>query len=191
VATRITVVYYNATGTVHALAEALAEGASSAGAEVRLRRVPELAERAAIDSSPQWAAHLDSVTATVPVAELHDLEWADGIALRTPTRFGTPSAQLKRFLDQTGGLWARGALADKAATSFTAASNRHGGNEATLLSLNNVFYHWARSSSRPVTPTRSSTQPAATPTARRFRPVQARDPTAQLSQQPSSKGADL
>jgi NAD(P)H dehydrogenase (quinone) len=64
------------------------------------------------------------------------------IALETPSRFGTVSAQLRQFIDQTGGLRAQGILAGKAVTSFTSAANRHGGNEATLLSLNNVFYHW-------------------------------------------------
>lgn len=140
--TKIAVIYYSATGTVHRLAEAVAAGATQAGAEVRLRRVAELAPRAAIEANPRWATHADGVAAAVPEAVLNDLEWADGYAFGTPTRYGSPAAQLKQFLDQTGGLWARGLLADKAVTSFTSAINRHGGNEATLLSLNNVFYHW-------------------------------------------------
>ncbi|GIJ71749.1 NAD(P)H:quinone oxidoreductase [Virgisporangium ochraceum] len=122
----VAVIYYSATGTVHALAEAVADGAVAAGAEVRLRRVTDLPP-----------ADTDG-----PVATLDDLVWADAFAFGTPTRFGTPAAPLKRFIDDTAGLWREGALADKPATAFTAAFNRHGGNEATILALGNVFYHW-------------------------------------------------
>jgi NAD(P)H dehydrogenase (quinone) len=78
----------------------------------------------------------------VSEASLDDLVWGDGYAFGTPSRFGTPAAQLKQFIDETGGLWRNGKLADKPVTAFTAAFNRHGGNEATILSLANVFYHW-------------------------------------------------
>lgn len=140
--TRIAVIYYSATGTVHRMAEAVASGAKAAGAEVRLRRVAELAPAAAIDANPRWREHADTVAPRVPHADLEDLEWADAYAFGTPTRFGTPAAQLKQFLDQTSGLWRRGVFTNKPVTSFTASMNRHGGGEATLLSLNNVFYHW-------------------------------------------------
>ena len=73
---------------------------------------------------------------------MDDLEWADGFAFGSPTRFGGPTAQLKNVLDATGGLWFRGVLADKVATGFTSASTGHGGLESTILALNNVFYHW-------------------------------------------------
>ena len=79
---------------------------------------------------------------TVPEASMEDLQWADGYAFGTPTRYGTPAAQLKQFIDTTGPLWAQGKLADKPATAFTSAQNRHGGQESTILALNNVFYHW-------------------------------------------------
>lgn len=138
----ISVVYYSATGSVHRLAEALAEGAEAEGATVRLRRVQELAPAGAIDANPAWREHVDTVQATVPEATLDDLVWADAFAFGTPTRYGTPAAQLKQFIDQTGGLWQAGHLTDKPVTTFTSAMNRHGGAEATLLSLNNVFYHW-------------------------------------------------
>ena len=138
---KVAVFYYSSTGTVHALAEAVAEGAISAGAEVRLRRAAELAPPEAIDQNPQWRQHLDA-TSSVPVAQLDDLTWADAYAFGTPTRFGTPAAQLKQFIDQTGGLWRDGVLADKPVTAFTSAYNRHGGSEATILALGNVFYHW-------------------------------------------------
>ncbi|MQY08855.1 NAD(P)H:quinone oxidoreductase [Actinomadura macrotermitis] len=138
---KVAVIYYSATGTVHALAQAVAEGAAHAGAEVRLRRVAELASDAAIDQNPQWRRHADAA-ASIAQASVEDLAWADAFAFGTPTRFGTPAAQLKQFIDQTGGLWREGVLADKPVTAFTAAFNRHGGSEATLLSLANVFYHW-------------------------------------------------
>jgi NAD(P)H dehydrogenase (quinone) len=139
---KVAVIYYSATGTVHALAEALVDGADAVGADVRLRRVAELASDDAIDRNPLWRRHVDAVAGTVPEASLEDLLWADAYAFGTPTRFGTPSAQLKQFIDQTGGLWRDGTLADKPVTAFTSAFHRHGGNEATILSLGNVFYHW-------------------------------------------------
>jgi NAD(P)H dehydrogenase (quinone) len=138
---KVAVIYYSATGTVHALAQAVAEGAASAGAEVRLRRAAELAPDSAIDENPLWRQHADA-TSAIAEASIEDLAWADAFAFGTPTRFGTPAAQLKQFIDQAGGLWREGGLADKPVTAFTSAFNRHGGNEATLLSLANVFYHW-------------------------------------------------
>jgi NAD(P)H dehydrogenase (quinone) len=138
----IAVIYYSATGNVHRLAEAVADGAAEAGAEVRLRRAAELAPDAAIDANPAWRAHVDQTAPNMPVASVEDLAWADGYAFGTPTRFGNPSAQLKQFLDQAGPLWMAGKLADKAATSFTSAINTHGGQESTILALNNVLYHW-------------------------------------------------
>lgn len=137
----IAVIYYSSTGNVHALAEALAAGASEAGADVRLRRVAELAPDAAIDRNPAWRAHLEA-TAGIPEATHDDLRWADGYAFGTPTRYGNVAAQLKEFLDATASLWAAGDLADKAATGFTSAINAHGGNESTLLALYNTMYHW-------------------------------------------------
>jgi NAD(P)H dehydrogenase (quinone) len=138
---KVAVIYYSATGTVHALAQAVAQGAASAGAEVRLRRVAELAPDSAIDQNPQWRRHAEAAT-SIAQASIEDLAWADAFAFGTPTRFGTPAAQLKQFIDQTSGLWREGRLADKPVTAFTSAFNRHGGNEATILSLSNVFYHW-------------------------------------------------
>ncbi|MGW0391277.1 NAD(P)H:quinone oxidoreductase [Streptomyces sp. NPDC003042] len=140
-APKIAVVYYSATGTVHQLAQAVAEGAEKAGAEVRLRRAPELAPDEAIDSNPAWREHLEA-TRDVETATLDDLTWADAYALGTPTRFGNVSAQLKQFIDGTGGLWAQGVFADKPATAFVSAANLHGGNESTLLALYNTMHHW-------------------------------------------------
>ena len=95
-------------------------------------------------SSPRtlrWVAHREA-TADIPEATLDDLEWADGFALGSPTRFGLPAASLKFFLDQTGSLWARKILVDKVGTAFTSSSTSHGGLEATILAINTVLYHW-------------------------------------------------
>jgi NAD(P)H dehydrogenase (quinone) len=140
--TQIAVIYYSATGNVHKLAEAIAEGAVETGAEVRLRRVAELAPEEAIAQNPEWMSHRDETADTVEEAGLEDLAWADGFAFGTPTRFGNPAAQLKQYLDTAGGLWFEGALADKAVTTFTSAMYPDGGLESTILALNNVFYHW-------------------------------------------------
>lgn len=139
---RVLVTYYSATGSVHRLAEAIQAGAQDAGAEVRLRRVAELAPEAAIASNKDWARHKQETDATVPVATLDDLEWADGYAFGTPTRYGAPAAQLKQFIDTASSLWHAGKLADKPVTTFVSSAELHGGQEATILSLNNVFYHW-------------------------------------------------
>ncbi len=140
--TKIAVVYYSSTGNVHQLAAAVAEGAEEAGAEVRLRRVPELAPEEAIDSNPMWRAHVDATAGEVQEATPADLEWADGYALGSPTRFGTPAAQMKQFIDTLGGLWFTGKLANKGATAFTSAQNVHGGNETTILTFFNIFSHF-------------------------------------------------
>src|SRR5690349_3310408 len=105
---RIAVIYYSATGNVHMLAEGIAEGAAEGGADVRLRRVAELAPEEAIQQNQVWARHRDETKDTVEEAELGDLEWADGFAFGTPVRFGNPAAQLKQYLDMAGGLWFQG-----------------------------------------------------------------------------------
>jgi NAD(P)H dehydrogenase (quinone) len=139
---QLAVIYYSATGSVHALADAVAEGARGAGADVRLRRAPELAGEEAIDANPAWRAHVDATKELVAEATLEDLEWASAYAFGTPTRFGLPAAQLKQFIDRTGGQWQAGVFVGKPVTSFTSALNAHGGQESTILALNNVFYHW-------------------------------------------------
>lgn len=137
----IVVIYYSTYGHTYEMAKSLEDGAKSAGAETRLRKVRELAPDEVIASQKGWADHRVA-TQHVHEATLEDLEWADGFAFGTPTRFGGPAAQLKQFIDTTGPLWQKGALADKAVTSFSGAMNAHGGQESTILALNNVFYHW-------------------------------------------------
>lgn len=135
------IIYYSATGTVHALAQAAAEGAEKAGAHVRLRKVAELAPPEAVRANPAWAAHRRE-TADVAEASLDDLAWADVVLFGTPTRFGNPASQLRAFIDTTGPLWAQGGLAGKVYSAFTASNTAHGGQESTLLALGNTFYHW-------------------------------------------------
>ncbi|KAA1427635.1 NAD(P)H:quinone oxidoreductase [Nocardioides antri] len=138
---RVAVVYYSSTGTVHALAEAVATGAREAGAEVRLRRVAELVPSEVIERNDEWRAHLEA-TAHIPCATVDDLVWAEGFAFGTPTRFGQPASQLKQFLDSTSDAWNAGQLAGKPAIGFTSAYERHGGHEATLLALFHTLCHW-------------------------------------------------
>lgn len=135
------IIYYSATGTVHALAQAAAEGAEKAGAHVRLRKVSELAPREAISANPAWAQHLQDTT-DLAEASLDDLAWADAVLFGTPTRFGNPTSQLRAFIETTGALWSQGKLADKVYSAFTASNTAHGGQESTLLALGNTFYHW-------------------------------------------------
>ncbi|MFF9817572.1 NAD(P)H:quinone oxidoreductase [Streptomyces sp. NPDC014006] len=137
----VAIIYYSSTGTVHTLAQAAAEGAEKAGAEVRLRKVAETAPPEAVGARPEWARHLED-TADVPEATHGDLEWADAVLFGTPTRFGNPAGQLRAFIDTTGPLWFQGKLADKVYSAFTASNTAHGGQESTLLALANTFYHW-------------------------------------------------
>ena len=138
---KVAIIYYSATGTVHALAGAAAEGAEKAGAEVRLRKVAELAAPEAINASSAWAQHVRD-TADVEQASLDDLAWADVVLFGTPTRFGNAASQLRAFIETTGQLWAQGKLAGKVYSAFTASNTAHGGQESTLLALGNTFYHW-------------------------------------------------
>lgn len=141
-ATKVAVIFYSSSGTNHALAGAVAEGAESTGAEVRVRRVPETAPREAVEANPAWRQWLDEVAPSVQEATLDDVEWADAIAFGTPTRYGNVTSQLKSFLDSSGGLWGAGKTIDKVVTGFTSAQNAHGGQESTLLALYTTMYHW-------------------------------------------------
>jgi NAD(P)H dehydrogenase (quinone) len=137
----VAVIYYSATGSVFQLAKAAATEAEKAGAEVRLRKVRELAPEEAIATNEGWSDHV-ATTQHIGEAALDDLEWADVILLGSPTRFGLPAAQLKQFIDTTGPLWGQGRLVDKIGSSFTSTATAHGGQESTILAMNNTFYHW-------------------------------------------------
>jgi len=139
--TKVAVIYYSSTGTVYDLATSVAAGATEAGAEVRLRKVQELAPEEAIASNVGWAAHVADAH-RIPIATSEDLVWADAAIFGTPTRFGNVSSQLKQFLDTLGGLWAQGLLADKVYSGFTATATAHGGQESTILAMYNTFHHF-------------------------------------------------
>ena len=138
---KLSVIYYSATGTVHAMAERLTLAGEKAGAEVRLRQVPELAPPEAIASNAAWSQHVDR-TRDEPRATADDVVWADAVLFGTPTRYGNVASQLKQFLDTLGPQWAQGLLADKVYAGFTASMTAHGGQETTLLALYNSIYHF-------------------------------------------------
>jgi len=138
---KVAIIYYSQTGTTHKLAQAIEEGAKAAGAETRLLKVKETAPDELWDNNPVWKQHIEA-TSDVPEATNEDLEWADAFILGSPTRYGMPASQMKAFIDQTGPLWAKGALTNKVGSSFTTTATRHGGQEMTILGLNTAFYHW-------------------------------------------------
>lgn len=133
--TNILVAFYSRDGSVEALAKAVGEGAREAGAEVRLRRAPDIVTSEAMSKVPGWEERSKRMLAEYGVPTPADAEWADGIIFGTPTRFGNSSAELKAFIDSLGGLWFQGKLNGKAAGAFTSTGGPHGGNESTVISL--------------------------------------------------------
>lgn len=132
---RILVVYYSTYGHVYQLAKAVVDGARSIqGSEVRLVRVPELVPEEIIQQNAAML-HGREMQHEVPLAQIGDLEWADGIAFGSPTRYGNMASQLKNYIDQAGPLWARGALEGKPATCFTSTATMHGGQETTIVTM--------------------------------------------------------
>jgi NAD(P)H dehydrogenase (quinone) len=126
---KVLVLYYSAYGHVEKMAEAVAEGARSAGAAVDVRRVPET-----VPDNVATASHF-KLDQSAPVARIEDLADYDAIIIGTPTRFGRVSAQMATFLDQAGSLWMRGALNGKVGAAFTSTATQHGGQEVTLFSV--------------------------------------------------------
>lgn len=137
----VAVIYYSSTGTTHAMAERLSQTAEKAGAEVRLRRVAELAPEEVVSSVDAWARHREE-TRDLPQASADDVVWADVVLLGSPTRFGNVASQLKQFLDTLGPQWGQGLLADKVYAGFTSSQTVHGGQESTLLALYNTIHHF-------------------------------------------------
>lgn len=133
--TKVLVLYYSAYGHVETMAKAVASGVLEAGAEAVIKRVPELVPDA-VAAAAGYRTAQDAAIATV--AELPDY---DAIIVGTPTRYGNMAAQMKNFLDQTGGLWARNALVGKVGSAFTSTGSQHGGQETTLQSTHTVLLH--------------------------------------------------
>src|SRR5690349_5755467 len=137
---KVQVVFYSMYGHIYKMAEAVAAGARAAGAgEVSLWQVPELVPDDILGKSGAAAAR--TAFAHVPVARPTQLAEADAIIFGTPTRFGNMAAQMRNFLDQTGGLWANGALVGKVRSVFTSTASQHGGHETTLVSFHMTLLH--------------------------------------------------
>ena len=133
---KVLVLYYSAYGHIETMANAVAEGARAAGATVDIKRVPELVpEEVAIKSHYK-------MDQAAPIATIADLENYDAIIVGTGTRFGRMASQMASFLDQAGGLWARGALNGKVGAAFTSSATQHGGNETTLFSIITNLLHF-------------------------------------------------
>ncbi|MCE4047657.1 MULTISPECIES: NAD(P)H:quinone oxidoreductase [Bacillaceae] len=138
---KLAIVYYSSTGTNYQLAQWAAEGGKESGAEVTIYRVEELAPQSVIEGNPAWKAHIEE-TKDIPVVTPEVIEKSDAIIFSTPTRFGNMAAQMKQFLDTTGGIWFHGKTVNKVVSGMTSAQNPHGGQEATILSLYTTMYHW-------------------------------------------------
>ena len=138
--TQVQVVFYSMYGHVYRMAEAVAEGARSVpGVEVVLRQVPETLPDDVI--AKMGATEARKAFAHVPVADPETLPQADAILFGTPTRFGNMCAQMRAFLDRTGGLWAKGALVGKIGSVFVSTGTQHGGQETTITSFHSTLLH--------------------------------------------------
>jgi NAD(P)H dehydrogenase (quinone) len=133
---KVLVLYYSSYGHIETMAEAIAEGARSAGATVDIKRVPETVPEEIAKSA------YFKLEQSAPVATIADLEHYDAIVIGAPTRFGRMPGQMAAFLDQAGGLWARGALNGKVGAAFTSTATQHGGQEVTLFSIITNLLHF-------------------------------------------------
>jgi len=134
--TKVLVLYYSMYGHIETMAKAVAEGASSVeGIEVTIKRVPDLIPE---DVERKAGAKLDQAA---PIATVDELPNYDAIIFGTPTRFGNMCAQMRNFLDRTGGLWAAGKLIGKVGSVFTSTGTQHGGQETTITSFHTTLLH--------------------------------------------------
>ncbi|WP_026872514.1 NAD(P)H:quinone oxidoreductase [Inquilinus limosus] len=132
---KILVLYYSAYGHIETMAKAVADGAREAGAEVAVKRVPELVPT---DVAREAGYKTDQ---SAPFATIDELPGYDAIIFGTPTRYGMMAAQMKNFLDQTGGLWFENRLVGKVGAVFTSTGSQHGGQESTILNFHTVLLH--------------------------------------------------
>jgi NAD(P)H dehydrogenase (quinone) len=135
---KVLVLFYSAYGHIEQMAEAIAEGAREAGATVDVKRVPELVPEH-VARGAGMKMHEDHVH---PIAKIEDLELYDAIVIGTGTRFGRMSSQMANFLDQAGGLWAKGVLNGKVGSAFASSAAQHGGQETTLFSIITNMLHF-------------------------------------------------
>lgn len=137
----IQVIFYSMYGHVHQLAEAVTEGAKGVdGVAVKLLRVPELIPDAVLEKS--GAKKAQEKYSHIPIAKVEELPEADAIIFGTPTRFGNMCAQMRNFLDQTGGLWFKGVFVGKVGSVFCSTSTQHGGQETTITSFHTNLLHY-------------------------------------------------
>jgi NAD(P)H:quinone oxidoreductase type IV len=138
-AAKVYVVFYSMYGHIYQMAQAIAAGATEAGAEVKLFQVAELVPDSALEAS--GALQKRQAFAHIPLIKPEELAKADAIIFGTPTRFGNMCAQMRNFLDCTGGLWAKGALIGKVGSVFTSTASQHGGQETTITSFHSTLLH--------------------------------------------------
>ena len=134
--TKVLVLYYSAYGHIEQMAEAVAEGAREAGADVDIKRVPEL-----VSEEVAKASHY-KINQRAAIAKIEDLANYDAVIVGVGTRFGRMASQMANFLDQAGGLWAKGALHGKVGGAFTSTATQHGGQETTLFSIITNLLHF-------------------------------------------------
>lgn len=134
-AVNVLIAFYSRNGNTEALAKAVAEGARSEGAEVKLRRVNDIVSEEIIQKVEGWAASRDRMRQEYDHPTEDDVLAADAIVFGTPTRYGNVSAELKAWIDSLGGLWAQGKLVGKVGSAFTSTSTIHGGQETTIVTL--------------------------------------------------------
>jgi len=132
---KVLVLYYSSYGHIEQMANAVAEGARSAGAQVDVKRVPETVPE---DLARKSGFKLDQ---PAPIATVEELPQYDAIIFGTGTRFGNMTAQMKTFIDQTGPLWMSGALVGKVGSVFSSSNTQHGGQESTILTFHPVLLH--------------------------------------------------
>jgi NAD(P)H:quinone oxidoreductase type IV len=138
--TKIQIIFYSMYGHIYRMAEAVADGVKMIeGTEVAIYQVPEIVPQNILEKI--GAAKAREVFAHIPVANVEQLSEADAIIFGTPTRFGNMCAQMRNFIDQTGGLWAKGALIGKAGSVFTSTGTQHGGQETTITSFHTTLLH--------------------------------------------------
>ncbi|WP_448589891.1 NAD(P)H:quinone oxidoreductase [Thermodesulfobium sp.] len=138
---KVLVVYYSLYGHIHKLAEAIGKGASSVeDVEVYIKRVPEILSDDVIEKMGAKEIQ-QKIKALIPEVSLEDLISADAVIFGTPTRFGNMCAQMKTFLDSTGGIWSKGELFGKVGSVFTSSNTQHGGQESTILTFLPYLFH--------------------------------------------------
>lgn len=139
--TKLAVIYYSSTGHGTTMANKVADAATAAGAEVRVRHIAETRDPSTFADNPAWSANYEA-TKDLPAASGDDIVWADAVIFGSPTRFGSTAGPFQTFMDGLGGYWAKGELANKAYAAFTSSQTAHGGQETTIVGLYTSLMHF-------------------------------------------------